>query len=296
MKCLVTGSNGMLGSALCPQLSNKGFEVFMTDINTANSAISYLDIRDFNAVKERVGRLRPDILFHLAAETDVDKCQTCADHAYTVNTLGTENMALACQAYNIPMVYISTCGVFDGKKSGPYNEFDEPNPISIYTKSKYEGEKIVKNLLHNYFIFRAGWMIGGGLKDKKFVAKIVEILKTKDTLTVVNDKIGCPTFTKDFSECIIKVIGLGRYGLYHITNDGVASRYDIACKIVEYINRNDVKVIPISSDAFPLPAPRPDSEAVDNYKLKLLGIKMRPWQEALREYLQEINQDVKAPK
>jgi len=291
MKCLVTGANGMLGSALCPLLSENGHEVMMTDINISQTKISFLDVRDFKNVKEEIDKIRPDIIFHLSAETDVDKCELQPDHAYMTNTIGTENIALTCQKHRIPMVYISTCGVFDGRKAGPYNEFDEPNPISVYTKSKYEGEKIVRSLLDSYFIFRAGWMIGGGKKDKKFVGKIVELLKTKDTLTVVEDKRGCPTFTKDFSECIIKIINLGRYGLCHVTNEGIASRYDIACKIVEYLGRQDVKVKPISSDAFPLPAPRPDSEAVDNYKLRLLGIRMRTWQEALKEYLRELTED-----
>lgn len=292
MKCLVTGANGMLGSALCPLLSEKGHEVFMTDINISQANIKFLDVRDFKNVKKEIDKIRPDIIFHLSAETDVDKCEIEVDHAYTTNMKGTENIALVCQEEDIPMVYISTCGVFDGKKIEPYNEFDEPNPISVYTKTKYEGEKIVRDLLKKYFIFRAGWMIGGGKKDKKFVAKIVGLIKTRDVLTVVNDKRGCPTFTKDFSECIIKIIKTGRYGLYHVTNKGSASRYDIACRITEYLGKKDIAVKPISSDLFPLPAPRPDSEVVDNYKLELLGIKMRPWEEALREYLEELTVEV----
>ncbi len=288
MRSLITGAGGMLGSALCPVLSSNGYEVLPTDINTTNSKAELLDVRDFKNVKITIDKKKPDIIFHLAAETDVDKCETEIDHAYMTNTIGTENIALICQEYDIPMVYISTCGVFDGKKKGAYNEFDKPNPISVYAKSKFEGENIVRNLLRRYFIFRAGWMIGGGKKDKKFVAKIGELTKTKKTLTVVNDKKGCPTFTKDFSEAILKIIDLGRYGLYHVTNKGSASRYDIACKIVEYLGRNDIIVKPISSAAFPLPAPRPDSEVVDNYKLELLKIKMRTWEEALKDYLKEL--------
>jgi len=285
LRVLVTGANGMLGSALCPLLSKEGYEVLATDINPTNTKIDILDIRDFDNVSKYINKVKPDMIFHLAAETDVDKCEVDADHAYLTNTRGTENIALICQKFNIPMIYISTCGVFDGQKIEAYNELDKPNPISIYTKSKFEGEKIVQNLLNRYFIFRAGWMIGGGKKDKKFVAKIVELTKTKDTLNVVNDKRGCPTFTKDFSECIIKIVKLGHYGLYHVTNKGSASRYDIACKIVEFLGRKDITVKPISSDLFPLPAPRPNSEVVDNYKLKLLGIHMRPWEEALKEYI-----------
>ncbi len=291
MKALVTGANGMLGSALCPALSKNGYMVLETDINIANTEIAFLDVRDLNSLRIFVNKDKPDIIFHLAAETDVDRCEDESDHAYMTNTFGTENVVSISREYDIPMVYISTCGVFDGEKVEPYNEFDKPNPISIYTKSKFEGEKIVTNLLSRYFIFRAGWMIGGGRKDKKFVAKIVEFIKTKNILTVVNDKRGCPTFTKDFSECIIKIIKLGRYGLYHVTNQGSATRYDVACKIVEYLGRNDVIVKPISSTSFPLPAARPDSEVVDNYKLKLLGIKMQPWEEALEDYLKELIDD-----
>lgn len=288
MKCLVTGANGMLASALCPLLSEKGHEVLMTDINMSGPQIRFLDIRDLSSARKYVSEIRPDIVFHLAAETDVDKCEIEVDHAYMVNTIGTENMALICQDLDILMVYISTCGVFDGRKPDPYNEFDQPNPISVYAKAKYEGEQIVRNLLRKYFIFRAGWMIGGGKKDKKFVAKIVELIKTNSEIRVVNDKIGCPTFTKDFSRCIIEVINSKRYGLYHVTNAGCASRYDIARKIVEFLGKNDVVVKPISSAAFPLAAPRPRSEAADNLKLRLFGITMRPWADALAAYLSEL--------
>lgn len=288
MRALVTGANGMLGSALCPILSQNGYEVFPTDIKTENSEINFLNVNKLTNVETFIIDTKPDIVFHLAAETDVDKCEIDYNHAYEANTCGTRNIALACKKHDILMVYISTCGVFDGKKEQPYTEFDEPNPISVYTKSKYEGEKIVVNTLKKYFIFRAGWMIGGGQKDKKFVAKILELLKTKNRLTVVNDKRGCPTLTKDFAECIVKVIKLGHYGLYHVTNKGSASRYDIACKIVEYLGRKDVIVQPISSAAFPLPAPRPDSEVADNYKLRLLGIEMRSWEDALEDYLKEL--------
>ena len=290
MKALITGAAGMLGSALCTLLSDNEYDTFPTDI-TPNAKIQYLDVKNFGQVKSYVNKINPQIIFHLAAETDVDKCEIEPEHAFAMNTMGTKNIALICQEYNIPMVYISTCGVFDGKKVGPYNEFDAPNPISIYTKSKFEGEKIVQNLLRKYFIFRAGWMMGGGKKDKKFIAKIVELIKTKNILTVVNDKRGCPTFTRDFSEGIIKVIKLGQYGLYHVTNKGSATRFDIACKIVELLGRTDVTVKPISSKDFPLPAPRPDSEVVDNHKIELLNIKIRPWEEALKDYLNELTEE-----
>src|SRR3989338_124129 len=281
MKCLVTGANGMLGTALCPLLSENGYEVFAVDIVQSNLRIEHLDVRDFEGVKSYVNKKEPDIIFHLAAETDVDKCEIDIDHAYRMNTIGTENIALICQDRNIPMVYISTCSVFDGKKREPYNEFDIPNPISVYSKTKWEGEKIVSQLLNRFFIFRAGWMIGGGIKDKKFVAKIIELLKDKKELSVVNDKFGSPTFTNDFSQKIAQIIETERYGLYHVTNKGVASRFDIACKIVEILNKKEVVVKPINSAAFPLPAPRPDSEASNNFKLQLLEMDNLPhWEKS----------------
>lgn len=291
MKVLVTGANGMLGSALCPLLIKNGNVVIATDIKFDDDFVGgeFLDIREFEKVRKAIRKHSPDIVYHLAAETDVDKCETEIDHAFITNFVGTENIALACLEMNVTMVYISTCSVFDGKKCEPYNEFDLPNPINVYAKSKYEGERVVTHLLSRYFIFRAGWMIGGGRKDKKFVAKINELLKTNKILTVVNDKRGSPTFTKDFSRGILRLIDSGRYGLYHVTNDGIATRYDIACKIVDYAGKKDVVVRPISSDAFPLPAPRPNSEASDNYKMKLLGLRMPVWEETLKDYLSELD-------
>lgn len=292
MRCLVTGANGMLGSALCPLLSQKGHEVVKTDISLHQPDVLFLDVKNLNGVKKIVKEEKPDIIFHLSAETDVDRCEKEEEHAFLTNTEGTKNIALVCRDLDITMVYISTCGVFDGKKKEPYSEVDIPRPVSIYAKSKHEGEKAVRKLLKKYFIFRAGWMIGGGKKDKKFVAKIVELIKTKDVLTVVNDKRGCPTFTKDFSQAIIQIIKSDKFGLYHVTNSGWATRYDIACKITEFLGRGDIIVKPISSDLFPLPAPRPDSEVVDNKGIKSLGIEMRPWQDALKEYLVELTEGV----
>lgn len=288
MKCIVTGANGMLGTALCPLLSEDGYEVFATDINLS-SGIELLDVRELDNVRKCIKTVKPDIIFHLAAETDVDKCEIEIEHAYKTNVLGTENIALNCMEYNILLVYISTCSVFDGKKRDPYNEFDAPNPINVYSKTKWEGEKIISKLLNRIFIFRAGWMIGGGMKDKKFVAKIIELLKNKKELSVVNDKLGSPTFTEDFSRKVIELVKTKRYGLYHITNRGVTSRFDIACKIVEILGKKDVIVKPINSAAFPLPAPRPESEASNNFKLQLLGMDDLPhWEETLKDYISKL--------
>lgn len=285
MRTLITGANGMLGTALCKELKKNKSKIYATDIN-CDGDIKHLDIGDIGELLKAIKSFKPDIVFHLAAETDVDKCEIEPEHAYRTNTMGTENVALACQRTDTAMVYISTAGVFDGNKIEPYDEFDTPNPINIYGKSKWEGEKIVSNLLRRYFIFRAGWMIGGGKKDKKFVGKIVNLLKDKNELSVVNDKIGTPTFVDDMAKCMISMIKTDRYGLFHMTNKGICSRYDIACEIVKILGRKGVKINQIKSAAFPLPAPRGRSEAMVNLKLNLLGLNtMRAWQEALRQYL-----------
>lgn len=287
MRTLITGANGMLGTALCRELEKNNFKIYATDVSRDGDS-KHLDIRDLGELLGAIEGFKPDIVFHLAAETDVDKCEIEPEHAYLTNTIGTENVALACQKTDTVMVYISTAGVFDGNKNEPYNEFDTPNPINIYGKSKWEGEKIVGSLLSKYFIFRAGWMMGGGKKDKKFVGKIVNLLKNKNELSVVNDKIGTPTFVDDLAKCMISMIKTDRYGLFHMANKGICSRYDIACEIVKILRRKDVKINPVNSAAFPLPAPRGRSEAMVNFKLDLLGLNsMRTWQEALHQYLKD---------
>lgn len=288
MKMLVTGAAGMLGSALCPALKQKKHEVFVTDLTSTNDGIEYLDVRNLKQVEEAVQSFKPDIVMHLAAETDVDKCEISPDHAFKTNTLGTQNVSLVCQKRNVVMVYISTIGVFYGDQVEPYTEFDNPNPINIYGRSKLEGEKIVERLLNRYYIVRAGWMVGGGpARDKKFVGKIIKQMNETTTLKAVNDKIGSPTYTVDFSRCLINLVETGYYGLYHCTNKGYCSRFDVAKKIVDIFGRPDVTVEPVSSAYFPLPALRARSEMSRNYKLELLGLDTtRNWEDALRDYIE----------
>jgi len=288
LKAMVTGANGMLGDSLCPILEDKGCYVIATDIIT-NAKILKLDIKNLDKAMDVVKREKPEIIFHLAAETDVDKCEINEKHAYETNAKGTENIALCCKELDIPMVYVSTGAVFDGEKEDGYIEEDVTDPVNIYGKSKLEGEKIVKSLLSKYYIVRAGWMIGGYNKDKKFVWKIVELLKTRKEISAVTDKFGTPTFTKDLAMGIYNIIARGEYGLYHSVNNGICTRFDIAEKIIEYLDKKDVILKPVDSKAFPMPAPRPKSEALINHKLSSMGMNnMRTWQEALKEYIEEI--------
>ena len=277
----------MLGSALCPTLKDRKHDVIATDLMPPTDEIKFLDVRNFNQVDDMVKLIKPNIVMHLAAETDVDRCELEPDHAFLTNTIGTQNVSIACQKQNIIMVYISTIGVFHGDKVEPYTEFDTPNPINIYGQSKLEGEKIVQCLLNRYYIVRAGWMIGGGPKrDKKFIGKIIRKMDETHSLKAVNDKIGSPTYTVDFSRCLADLIETGYFGLYHCTNKGYCSRFDVAKKIVEIFGRSDVTIEPVSSAHFPLPAARARSEMSRNYKLDLIGMSpTRNWEDALEHYI-----------
>lgn len=261
-----------------------GYELLLSDIV---GELAYLDVRDAAAVKAAVLEFKPQIVLHLAAATDVDRCEQDPEWAYHSNAIGTQNIALACQGSGATLIYISTAGIFWGDKSEPYIEFDLPRPMNVYGHSKLAGEQIISTLLQRYYIVRAGWMIGGGKRDKKFVGKIARlILEGRNPLQVVNDKFGSPTYAKDLLLGIRDLIETGYFGVYHMVNKGCCSRYDVALSMADVLGRTDISIIPIASSYFPLPAPRARSEAMRNLKLELLGIdKMRPWQEALREYI-----------
>lgn len=289
MKILVTGAAGMLGDSLVPTLEEENHKVYPTDINITDPKIKYLDVREIDKISKSVSTIKPDMIIHLAAETDLEKCEENQDEAYRVNSIGAQNVAIICQEKKIPLVYVSTAGVFDGRKETPYTEFDKPNPINVYGQSKLEGERFVKALLDKYFIVRAGWMIGGGQKDKKFVRKIIsQIEKGKKEIHAVIDKHGTPTYAPAFSKVLVKLIRTNFYGLYHLVCKGNATRFDVASKIIEFLGINDVKLTPVKSDFFSreYPTPRPDSEEMLNYMLELRGMNTMPtWDEGLRQYL-----------
>ena len=231
--------------------------------------------------------VQPDLVLHLAAATDVDRCEKEPEFAFHSNAIGTQNIALACQAIGVPLVYVSTSGVFWGDNPNPYTEFDAPKPANVYGQSKLAGEQIVCSLLQRFFIVRAGWMIGGGEKDKKFIGKIIQLISEgRRELSIVSDKLGSPVYAKDFLNGIKVLVDTGYYGIYHMVNEGMVSRYDVALEIREALNCPEVNIRPVSSSYFPLPAPRARSEALRNLKLELLGIfKMRKWDEAVRDYI-----------
>jgi len=286
MKILVTGADGMLGSALCPALRRRGHEVIPTDLRPVATSTQPLDICNGPAVEQLIKTAAPDIVLHLAAETDVDRCEQEPVHAYAVNAVGTEHVVRACRAMGTRLLYMSTAAVFDGLKPTPYVETDPPNPVNVYGRTKLAGESVVR-AYPAHLIVRAGWMVGGYERDKKFVWKLLRLLEERRELSVVTDTRGSLTFTDDLSEGIAGLIETAHVGIFHIVNHGACSRYDIACKLLELLGRRDVTIRPVTSAAFPLPAPRPASEVLENHRLQSLGLDTMPsWDEALRAYVQ----------
>jgi len=282
MRILVTGAAGAVGSYVPRVFADD--ELVLTD---RRGDFRFLDVREAEAVRETVADVKPDLVLHLAAATDVDECERDHDYAFSNNAVGTQNVALACRDAGCELVYISTAGVFWGDNPDPYTEFDEPRPANVYGVSKLVGERIVMSLLDRYYIVRAGWMIGGGTLDKKFVGKIAEQIRGGATqLKAVDDKFGSPTYAPDLLRIIERLLASGRHGLYHGANAGTCSRYDVAVELRAILERPDVAIEPVSSAFFPLAAPRARSEAMRNYMLELHGLyQARSWQDALRGYV-----------
>lgn len=268
MKVLVTGSKGMLGQDLCPILEDVGAFVIETDVDT-------LDITDSETVHRAIEDIRPDMVIHCAAYTNVDKAQEDLKTAELINVNGTENIADACAKSGITLVYISTDYVFDGESVEPYTIEDMPNPINNYGMTKYEGEEAVRSLCEKYYIVRTSWMYGH--HGNNFV-EIMLNMADKPEIKVVDDQIGCPTWTVELANGILKLLSKP-YGTYHVCGSGFVSRYEFAKEIFKLAGLN-VNIIPCKSDEFPRPAARPPFSAMENE-----GI-CRNWKAALKDYME----------
>ncbi len=279
MKVLVTGSSGMLGHDLSEALSLKGWDTFGLDYHIG-------DVTDLKGVRSVMKEFRPDTVVHCAAYTDVDGCEKDPDKAFKVNGLGTKNMAISCQEVGASMVYISTDYVFDGEKKRPYDELDNPNPINVYGRSKLLGEYYVQHLLNRFSIIRTSWLFGKN--GKNFIDTILNLFKKEDTLKIVDDQLGSPTFSKDLASKVGEVIEREGFGVYHVTNSGICSWYEFAVKIVELADLQGKTVEPTDSETFKRPAKRPKNSILENRLLKLEGYGLlRSWGDALKEYLKE---------
>jgi len=291
-KILITGCGGMLGKAVYEEFSSKFSKILATDIDLNENWLSYMDVRDIQECENVFAEFNPDIVLHLAALTDLEYCETNKKNSWLTNALGTENIAVLSNKYNAELVYISTAGIFGGEQEY-FNDFDKPEPLSIYAKSKYHGEVFVQQTVKYHYIFRAGWMMGGGFKkDKKFINKIFkQILNGNKELFVVDDKLGTPTYTVNFAQGIFNTIQTGYYGLYNQVCQGSCSRLDVAKLFIEYLGiKNQIKITKVSSDFFAKEyfAPRPFSEKLINLKLDSRKINyMKDWKECLKEYTKE---------
>lgn len=275
MKVLIIGSEGMLGHDLVDILSKEN-EISTTTIWT-------LDITDIEKTIKTVKEINPDVVVHAAAFTDVNGSESKKDLAYQVNVIGTRNVAVACRESDSALVYICTDYVFDGTKGSSYYEYDQTNPLSVYGKTKYLGEVYIRDILSKFYIVRTAWLYG--FHGPNFVTTMLNLAKTKDNISVVNDQIGSPTYTLDLAKAIAELIKKPAYGIYHITNSGSCSWYEYAKEIFK-IAGIDIEVKPVSTEEYPQPAPRPKYSVLENYNWKIEGFKeIRDYKDALRSYM-----------
>ena len=290
-KIYIAGCGGMLGEAFYTQFG-KDYILRCTDKDVNESWLSFMDFRDFEAYQKEVTEFKPDYLFHLGAYTDLEFCELNADETYNTNTLAVENAVYIANKLDIPLLYISTAGIFDGAKEY-YDDWDQPNPLGVYARAKYMGERYVVENAQRYLVCRAGWMMGSGpKKDKKFIQKLMKQLKDgRKELFIVDDKDGTPTYTHDFARNVKALIEKEYWGLYNMVCGGQTSRLEVATELLKLLNLSDqIKLTPVGSDYFKETyfAERPPCERLINRKLNIRNLNlMRDWREALREYIED---------
>lgn len=261
-RLLVTGADGMVGSYVIA-----GVRLGRRD----------LDITDLRAVKKAVAAHTPTAILNLAAQTDLALCERDPSSAYNVNTVGAYNLALAAREIGVPLVQVSTSGIFDGIKESPYVETDTPNPLNVYGHSKYLGELAVWGVSDKNLVVRTSWVFGGGIEnDKKFVGMMIKKIKEGDA-SAVHDRYGSPTYAKDLVARVQQLVKEGASGIHHVAGAGSASRFEVA-QFIAHCVRPEAMVTPVSATAFPQPYRSGRNEAVATAH-------MRPWQEALEEYI-----------
>ena len=302
MKVFVTGVAGQLGHDVMNELAKRGHEGIGTDLAAEYSGVQdgsavtkmpyvSLDITNAEAVSKTLEELRPDAVIHCAAWTAVDLAEDDdkVEKVRTVNAGGTRNIANACKAQDCKMLYLSTDYVFDGQGTEPWKpDCQDYKPLNVYGQTKLEGELAVSETLEKYFIVRIAWVFG--LNGKNFIKTMLNVGKTHDTVRVVNDQIGTPTYTYDLARLLVDMIESDKYGYYHATNEGgYISWYDFTCEIFRQAGYS-TKVIPVTTEEYGLSkAARPFNSRLDKHKLVENGFQPLPsWQDALSRYLVEI--------
>lgn len=278
MKVLVTGVNGQLGYDVVNELESRGLEAVGVDIEE-------MDITDAGSVDRVIREADPDAVIHCAAYTAVDASEENEALCRRVNADGTRNIALVCKALDIKMLYISTDYVFDGEGERLWEPEDEREPQNVYGQTKYEGELAVQDLLEKYFIVRIAWAFGAN--GNNFVKTMLKLAETRDTIKVVDDQFGSPTYTFDLAKLLADMIQTEKYGVYHATNEGFCSWYDFACAIFEMAGLGDrITVLPVSSKEYETKAKRPSNSRMSKEKLVQNGFRKLPvWQDALKRFL-----------
>ncbi len=281
MRILLLGHKGMLGSDLFLKLSVQheviGMDKKEIDIVSPDECVQ--------AIKETA----PSVVINAAAYTNVDGCETAEEECFAVNAEAVKNIAQACRNKNIRIIHFSTDYVFDGAAQQPYKEDDQCNPVNAYGASKLAGERYLQSLADDYLLIRTSWLYG--VKGKNFVQTILEKAKTTSTLSVVDDQVGSPTYTKDLAAAVDLLISQNLKGIFHLTNRGSCSWYQFAVKILQESGLDDAKVIPIKSNQLPRPALRPAYSVLSMQKfISATGKTMQPWQLALQDYLKSIKQ------
>lgn len=280
MRVFVTGVKGQLGYDVMNELEKQGLEGIGVDIDE-------MDITDADQVNKVIKEAAPDAVIHCAAYTAVDAAEDNEEICRKVNVQGTENIAKVCEELDIKMMYISTDYVFNGQGERPWEPDDEREPLNVYGQTKYEGELAIEEHVKKFFTVRIAWVFG--VNGKNFIKTMLNLGKTHDHLTVVNDQTGSPTYTYDLARLLVDMIQTDKYGRYHATNEGLCTWYEFACEIFKQAGM-DVSVAPVSSDEYPAKAKRPSNSRMDKSKLTANGFQPLPtWQDALSRYLKEID-------
>lgn len=291
MKIVITGGKGQLGNQLKQILeSGKSQLGDIPSVYKKNQLILVdvddLDITNFKDVEDFLNTEKPDLVINSAAMTNVDGCEENKELAFKVNALGARNLAVCCEHIGAKLVQVSTDYVFEGTGNKPYTEYDIPNPASVYGKTKYAGEQYVRDFCSRYFIVRTAWLYGE--HGNNFVKTIMKLANEKESIKVVNDQLGNPTYAEDLSYHILKIAATEQYGVFNCTCEGTCSWYDFACEIVKLSGIN-CNVEPCTTEEFPRPAKRPAFSSLDKMMLRCtVGNEMRSWQDAIKCFMNNI--------
>lgn len=284
MRILVTGANGQLGRVLVEKLS-PDHDIVGVDVDTC-------DVTDRAAVSAEFDKFNPELVIHAAALTNVDFCAENPEEALRINGYGTRNVALACQQYDTAMLYVSTNEVFDGQNSDVYYENDATCAVNPYGQSKLAGERMVRDLLSRFYIVRTSWLFGHG--GRNFIHAILNRAQQGKPLRVVVNEVATPTYVNDLADAMLQLMQTQHYGIYHLVNEGRASRWAFARHVLDVTGYEETPIERISSYEYPRASTPPEYSVLRNFAARLDGIVLRPWQAAVTAFC-EVESLIKSP-